>query len=550
MVIDQRALYALMIAHFDMSDLEQLCFDLGIAFDDIKGDTRATKIRELILYCERSAVLDRLIEQCKRMRPAVAWDTAAVAQPQQPVPTELDTAAANPALPEPGKRRQLPVYQRRLGRIIAVIALFTLISLAALAQPALQPTRFTTPSQPTVSMPFASASATATATLQANQTGVATATNISTTENTGGWRVSGVISQSMGVRALFNTGRHLVYGADGNDPTCLEPVIGVSDDDGATWTPSTNTRDSLRVSDTICNLANVIEFAQAISATPAPALFAATEGAGVVRSLDDGLTWERIGVQGAAPLDTPNIHSIAVSADGRQIWAAGRDIGLYRSSDGGVNWARLDGKALCTGNVSLPADLRFGTVATDGAALYAATDYQSNSPGPGAGLFVSLDGGDCWRRLEDAEGGRNYKALRVVPGKPGRVLAYSLSDRPTDPFIFRIALFRSDMAAPAQPVTLWGSNDLVEDMIVVSAAGAEPLWYAVTGNGTLVAGKIDAMSRDDAKEVVATPNGDLTTWGILLAGAHPRAGDFPRILVVRPGPSQRKLNTMFAYFHP
>jgi hypothetical protein len=52
-------------------DLANLCFDLGIVYSDLPGDTRSAKIRELILHFERRGMLDELEQAIARQRPGI-----------------------------------------------------------------------------------------------------------------------------------------------------------------------------------------------------------------------------------------------------------------------------------------------------------------------------------------------------------------------------------------------------------------------------------------------------------------------------------------------
>lgn len=39
--------------YFDDNELRDLCFDLGIDYQNLSGDNKSAKIRELIMHCER-----------------------------------------------------------------------------------------------------------------------------------------------------------------------------------------------------------------------------------------------------------------------------------------------------------------------------------------------------------------------------------------------------------------------------------------------------------------------------------------------------------------
>ncbi|RMH21285.1 MAG: tetratricopeptide repeat-containing protein [Gammaproteobacteria bacterium] len=72
--ISPRRLRDLLLTHFDIAELNELCFELGVEFEDIPGSTLSDKSSELILYCERHDRTQELIEVCKKNRPMVKWE--------------------------------------------------------------------------------------------------------------------------------------------------------------------------------------------------------------------------------------------------------------------------------------------------------------------------------------------------------------------------------------------------------------------------------------------------------------------------------------------
>ena len=54
---------------FSLEEIRNLCFDLGLDPDNIPGNTKASKARELILYCERRGTVRQLGEAIRRARP-------------------------------------------------------------------------------------------------------------------------------------------------------------------------------------------------------------------------------------------------------------------------------------------------------------------------------------------------------------------------------------------------------------------------------------------------------------------------------------------------
>ena len=59
--------------HFNIDDIEGLCFNLGIDHEEIAGDTLGTKARNLVLFCKRHGRLDELVGYCAKSRPNTSW---------------------------------------------------------------------------------------------------------------------------------------------------------------------------------------------------------------------------------------------------------------------------------------------------------------------------------------------------------------------------------------------------------------------------------------------------------------------------------------------
>lgn len=60
--------------HFNLQELQDLCFDLDIQYDDLPGLTQGDKARGIIQYCQRHNRLDDLIKRCMKLRPNVSWE--------------------------------------------------------------------------------------------------------------------------------------------------------------------------------------------------------------------------------------------------------------------------------------------------------------------------------------------------------------------------------------------------------------------------------------------------------------------------------------------
>ena len=72
---DLSNLVNLLNRHFDLNELEELAFYLNIRFDDISGESKTSKTRELVLYLERRDRIAELVQKFKELRPKVDIDS-------------------------------------------------------------------------------------------------------------------------------------------------------------------------------------------------------------------------------------------------------------------------------------------------------------------------------------------------------------------------------------------------------------------------------------------------------------------------------------------
>jgi hypothetical protein len=58
---------------FNEEELQSLCFDLDIIYQDLAGTTRLTKIIDIIQFCDRHKQTEQLIQRCQTLRPNGNW---------------------------------------------------------------------------------------------------------------------------------------------------------------------------------------------------------------------------------------------------------------------------------------------------------------------------------------------------------------------------------------------------------------------------------------------------------------------------------------------
>lgn len=97
--MDRATLREILNSHFNLEEIETLCFDLKIDFENLDGRSKQAKAREIVLYCERNGQLDQLVAAIERLRPNVmdAAKARATPPPAQPVMDALaGSAVARP----------------------------------------------------------------------------------------------------------------------------------------------------------------------------------------------------------------------------------------------------------------------------------------------------------------------------------------------------------------------------------------------------------------------------------------------------------------------
>jgi photosystem II stability/assembly factor-like uncharacterized protein len=116
-------------------------------------------------------------------------------------------------------------------------------------------------------------------------------------------------------------------------------------------------------------------------------ILVATAGQGVLRSNDDGATWERIPLDQALEFDAV-VRALAVHPARPEVVFAGADVGLGRSDDGGTRWTRVDAPFNGSQVWSIAID------PNDPDSMLVGTGAPSR-----AAMYRTADGGASWDRL-------------------------------------------------------------------------------------------------------------------------------------------------------
>ncbi len=131
-------------------------------------------------------------------------------------------------------------------------------------------------------------------------------------------------------------------------------------------------------------------------------------GEGIFKSIDGGRSWKRLGLE-----KTRNIHRILIDPTNPDVVYAGvignpfanhPERGVFKTRDGGSTWEKI----LYTNDSSGIGDMIMDP--TNPNKIFAAmwehrrTPWSLNSGGKGSGLYVTVDGGKNWKKLDKSNG--------------------------------------------------------------------------------------------------------------------------------------------------
>lgn len=112
-----------------MEELESLCFQLGVHFDDLQGETREAKTRELVEYLQNRGRLNDLTATLARERPERYHDTfGQAASPSTPFSNPLNAPQTESIT------RPLPMWLLGVGALV-LVALVTWMIMALRGEP-------------------------------------------------------------------------------------------------------------------------------------------------------------------------------------------------------------------------------------------------------------------------------------------------------------------------------------------------------------------------------------------------------------------------------
>jgi hypothetical protein len=116
-----------LVNYFDENELETLCYDLGIDYQDLPGDGKTKKTIELVKHFARRGKTAELIDYCSRQRPNLEWDKIRAAAAAGPLAFESEPDSTERTAQHPEKAsafKSARPFILAAAVILAIIALY------------------------------------------------------------------------------------------------------------------------------------------------------------------------------------------------------------------------------------------------------------------------------------------------------------------------------------------------------------------------------------------------------------------------------------------
>jgi photosystem II stability/assembly factor-like uncharacterized protein len=152
-------------------------------------------------------------------------------------------------------------------------------------------------------------------------------------------------------------------------------------------------------------------------------------GNGIYRSLDGGKTWKNMGLKNTKTIHRIFIHptnpSIVYAAAMGSPWGANAERGVFRTKDSGKTWEKVLYVNDLTGAAEMVVDPTNPNKIIVGMWEHLRRPWTFTSGGKGSGLYITYDGGDNWKKVEDGlpKGDLGRFGLAIAPSNPKIVYA-------------------------------------------------------------------------------------------------------------------------------
>jgi photosystem II stability/assembly factor-like uncharacterized protein len=177
----------------------------------------------------------------------------------------------------------------------------------------------------------------------------------------------------------------------------------LSENGGTSWKPIFDEQNNLSIGAIKINQKNPNEiWAGTGEGNPRNSL---NTGNGIYKSLDGGKTWKNMGLK-----NTKTIHRIIINEANTDIvyaaclgspWGANQDRGVFRTKDGGKTWEKVLYVNDLTGAADMVVDPKNPNKIIVAMWEHIRKPWTFTSGGKGSGLYITLDGGDNWKKITE-----------------------------------------------------------------------------------------------------------------------------------------------------
>ena len=166
-------------------------------------------------------------------------------------------------------------------------------------------------------------------------------------------------------------------------------------------------------------------------------------GDGLYKSVDGGTNWKKVGFEKSERISSIQIHPknskiMYVGVLGA-LWGDSEERGVYKSIDGGLSWQKILYVDQSTGLSDLIMDVNNPNILYASMWEFRRTAWSFSSGGKSSGLYKSIDAGKTWNKIHNGfpEGKLGRIAVAAAPSDSNRLYAVLETEKEQDKGLYR-----------------------------------------------------------------------------------------------------------------